>query len=157
MESRTAVETFDRKWKDILKEISKIEARNEDFLLIGDLNKRIDFEDSGKKDSHGGKLVRELLNNGEYILVNKTSKTVGGPYTRYTPEDPNDNNRKSMLDLVIASKNLSKYITKLEIDKDLKWTPFRTVNKNKIRFTDHYALMVIFKTIQVDIDIWSSF
>merc|ERR1711954_157649 len=85
--------------------------------------------------------------NGEYILVNGTSKTVGGPFTRYSPEDPDDDNKKSMLDLVIASKNLFRYIIKLEIDKNLNWTPYRTINRNKIRFTDHYALMVIMKNI----------
>ena len=83
--------------------------------------------------------------NGEYVLVNSSDKTINGPFTRYCPEDPDNDLRKSTLDLVIVSKRLFEYVDKLEIDKNLKWTPFRTTKKGILKFTDHYSLLLVFK------------
>ena len=151
IESRTPVDVIDNKWEEILKEISKIEAREELLILIGDLNKHVPMtnskSDTKKKASHGGKLIEELLENEDYILVNNTDKTKGGPNTRYSPEDPNDESKKSALDLVIVSKSLFQYILKLEVDRELKWTPCRPIGKNHLRYTDHYALLLIFSNL----------
>ena len=99
------------------------------------------------KENHGGKLVKEFLKSGDYVLLNETTKSHGGPYTRYAPEDPDDEERKSMLDPVIMLKDLFKYVVRLEIDKDLHWTPYRSVNKRTLRFTDHYAMLLVIKNI----------
>ena len=115
-DSRTPVETIDRKWEELLKEVTKVEARGEHLIIVGDQNKHLNINDNGKKDSHGGKLIKDLVNSGEYILVNETDKTVGGPNTRYAPEDPDDEERNSMLDLAIMSKDVFKYVVRLEID-----------------------------------------
>ena len=107
VESRTSVDVIDRKWEEIMQEISKIEARDEEVILIGDMNKHLSEEKvGGKRSDHGGKLVEEFLSSGEYILVNRTDKTKGGPYTRFSPENPIDEDKKSELDLVIVSKTL---------------------------------------------------
>ena len=103
--------------------------------------------DDVTEENHGGKLLKEFLRNGEYILVNDTDKSIGGPNTRYSPEDPNNESKKSMLDLVIVSKDLYEYVVKLEIDKDLKWTPCRPVKNSKLCYTDHYALVLVLKNI----------
>ena len=46
------------------------------------------------KVSHGGDLVRELIDSENYVLVNASNKTDGGPFTRYEPNDPTNNERR---------------------------------------------------------------
>ena len=38
------------------------------------------------------------------------------------------------------------------IDKELKWTPYRVINKSSLRFTDHYAMVIIFEGIPLKKD-----
>ena len=78
--------------------------------------------------------------------MNGTDKSVNGPFTRYDPRDPDNTGKKSLLDLVIVSSSLYKYIDRMEIDKDLLWTPSKVV-KGNIKYPDHYALQVIFKNL----------
>ena len=59
----------------------------------------------------------------KYVLVNASDKTVGGPFTRYTPNCFDDVNKRSCLDLCIISKDLEKYLVNMIIDKELKFTP----------------------------------
>ena len=129
--------------------MSKIESRDELSIILGGMDKHIKFNDNGK-ENHGGKLVNELLSTQDYVLLNNTNKTTGGPYTRYSPEDPDDESKKSMLDLVIVSKELYQYVDKMVIDNQLKWTPGRSVSKTKISHTDYYAIVVVFKDIPVN-------
>ena len=89
-------------------------------------------------------MVRELLDTGKYLLVNASSKVVGGPFTRFDPANPD---RKSCLDLVIISKELSKYVFKLTIDKHLSFTPGRPVTKKKTTFSDHRSFILEFRNI----------
>ena len=89
---------------------------------------------------------KEFLSNKEYILVNATDKVVNGPYTRYETNDPENEDKKSVLDLVIVSKSLYEYVEKVEIDKDLKWTPCRP-SKKSVKYSDHYAVLVTFRNI----------
>ena len=136
-----------------MQEVSKIEARGESLVLIGDMNKHIVLHNEGKdenknvKEDHGGKLLREFVEGGDYVILNDTDKSSGGPYTRYSPEDPNNEKKKSTLDLVVVSKNLYEYVEKIVIDKDLKITPYRAISKTRLCYTDHYALIVIFKNL----------
>ena len=76
---------------------------------------------------------------------------MGGPFTRYDPSDENDDNKKSALGLVIVSTELVKYVEKLEIDSKKLFTPFRPLSKNKLRYTDHYSLFLIFRGLPMKI------
>ena len=87
-----------------------------------------------------------MLESEEYVLVNATDKTKGGPFTRFDRTSPNDDSKKSLLDLVIVSSHLARYIEKLEIDKNQEWTPCRS-NGNKVIFPDHYALLLVLNNI----------
>ena len=51
-----------------------------------------------------------------------------------------------MLDYVIVSKKLEEYLTKMEIDSTLKWTPARA-EKGALKFTDHYAIKISFDKV----------
>ena len=68
-----------------MQEVSKIEARGESLVLIGDMNKHIVLHNEGKdknknvKEDHGGKLLREFVEGGDYVILNDTDKSSKGP------------------------------------------------------------------------------
>ena len=59
-----------------------------------------------KHVSYGGQLMRELLENKEYILVNSIQEAEGGPWTWTSRAN---NKVKSCLDLVIVSADILPY------------------------------------------------
>ena len=64
--------------------------RGEEVILLGDFNKQIGSDYLGIEGnkqiiSYGGQLVRDLLASENYVLVNNTKMSSGGPWTR---EDP---------------------------------------------------------------------
>ena len=76
-----------------MEEIHRIESRNEDIILCGDLNKHIGCDDlvvegNHSKISFGGLLLRALLATGDYVCLNNSSKCKGGPFTCYEPSSP---------------------------------------------------------------------
>ena len=54
----------------------------------------------------------------------------GGPFTRKDPSFPNDEKKKSCLDLVLISKDLYRYVEKLFIDKNERLEMGRVAVKN---------------------------
>ena len=128
-ESRTEKGVIEEKWARLTKVLKDIDTRNEEEILIGDLNKLIGNNESGIKENHpkvsfGGKLVLELVADGNYHLVNSSEKCEGGPFTR---EEPNNPDIKSCLDLVLVSRGLVQYIEALKIDKRKQFKPHRAV------------------------------
>ena len=103
-------------------------------------------EGNHEKVSPGGKLIKELIETGKYVLANASDKTVGGPFTRYTPNCIGDPVKSSCLDLCIISRDLEKYLDVMVIDKELKFTPGYS-NGSEIKYTDHYSLFISFKGI----------
>ena len=145
-ECRLSREKVDKHWEEILIEINKIEERNELVVVAGDFNRHLGLHVLGKpsKSSHGGELVNDFLESGNYILLNNTAKTIGGPWTRV---DPSDEDNKSILDFVIISKELEKYVQQMEIDKCRRFTAFRRNKNNSITYPDHYGISVKFRGI----------
>ena len=102
--------------------IYNVLAKGESLVVMGDLNRHIGYDQPGVNGNHdkisfGGSLVRDLIDTGDVILVNNSEKAEGGPFTRKDPSDPNDDKKKSCLDLVLISKDLFRYVNKLFIDK----------------------------------------
>ena len=62
-------------------------------------------------------MIRELLEDKEYSLLNTIQEAEGGPWTLVSRAD---NSIKSCLDLVVMSANLTPYLTKVLVDKDHK-------------------------------------
>ena len=148
-ENRTSAESVVDHWNEILEEVVKIEAKAEHLIVIGDLNRHLPChkEYNNNKVSAGGKLVQEFIDNNNYVLVNETSIMQNGPYTRVDPADPENDSKKSVLDLIIMSKDLFKYVESVIVDKERKFTPSHTQKKNKVTYPDHYALMMTMKNI----------
>ena len=84
MDSRNAEfpkKLWKKHWEEILDVISKVEARNENLVIIGDANRLIGDVIPGNdpKVSYGGKMIRSLLESDNYVLVNAINKVKGGP------------------------------------------------------------------------------
>ena len=149
VESRAKKEDIDRRWNIIKSQITKIEAEGEFLILIGDLNAHVgDFiPGNSSKKSYGGSLLHEFLNNNDnYVLVNSSNKTSGGPYTRIDPADPS---KKSALDLCLVSAELYPYIKSMVVDDARIFTPFRPLSKTQVTYTDHYAIRLTFQNLPV--------
>ena len=139
---------IEERWLKICHQLKMIEDRNEEVILLGDMNKLVgngDYGVSGNnaKVTYGGKLIHKLLSTEKYSLLNNSSKCIGGPFTRV---DPSDSNNKSCLSLVIISTGLQEYVEELIVDKDRNFTPHRAT-RNRLVFTDHYSLIMKFKGI----------
>ena len=147
-ESRLTADQIKENWEAIIKELVDIESRNENCILIGDTNRHVGNKIPGNHDKTtlGGKLLIELLDGGKYALVNALDVCTGGPFTRYDSKDPSNDDKKSAIDLVVISSSLLPYVEKLEVDKQLKWTPYR-VKRNSMKHPDHYALMLTLNNI----------
>ena len=75
------------------------------------------------------------------------AKVKGGPFTRYNPANPSDDEHKSCIDLIIINKELAKYVDEVVIDKELKFTPGRPLPGKRLCHTDHYGMLLILKNI----------
>ena len=133
----------------LVQEIKRIESVGEYIVVCGDLNKHVGNLVPGNhsKISYGGALVRDFISFNPYVLLNSHPKSEGGPFTRYDPSIPNDISAKSCLDMIIVSEELSKYVSKVTVDKEFKMTPFVPLPNNKKRFSDHYALLCVFENL----------
>ena len=83
-ESRVSRGKLIESWEKIKEELVLIKERNEAALIVGDLNRDIGNDEYGVIGNHdnisyGGKLVRELIKTGEYIMVNNMNIAKGGP------------------------------------------------------------------------------
>ena len=149
-EGRVAREKIEESWGNVLKEVGKIESKGELVVIIGDLNRHLgDIIEGNEKDklSYGGSMIKDFIETGKYVLVNASKKVIGGPFTRYEPSDPENDDKKSVLSLCIVSAELFEYVDSLTIDKEKHITPYRTISKSKKTFTDHYTMIVLFKNI----------
>ena len=117
--------------------------------MIGDLNRHVGhlIDGNHEKVSIGGKLIEEFLSNSKYVLVNGTNKVEGGPFTRIEPSDPDSDAKKSCLDLMFVSKSLFKFIDKVKIDTERKFTPCHALKK-KVTYPDHYTMLMVMKESQ---------
>ena len=149
-ESRVKDIEIENRWKRIYDEIVKIESRKEACIILGDLNKHIGNDDLGVRNNHpkitfGGEFVRAMLEDGEYICLNNHPNAIGGPFTRLDPAT----GKLSCLDLVIISKELLPYFKSITIDSRRKYSPVRPINKNEVRHSDHFPVIVQFENIPV--------
>ena len=130
-----------------MEDVKEIEDRNEDVMIIGDLNRAVGsgaWGIKGKKEkiSPGGQLIRNLIKTGRYVLLNNLDIVSGGPWTWI---DWQYDTRKSCLDIGIVSLSLVPFISKVIIDNERKFTPRRVIRKkNNIKtiYTDHFSVMI---------------
>ena len=104
---KTRKEEVEGKWERLRKEMEGIRARQEYCVLLGDLNKLVGIGEWGvpgnkPEISLGGRLLRDLLSMGNWVLVNGLGQEIvqGGPFTRKDPATGNE----SCLDLFVVSR-----------------------------------------------------
>ena len=119
------------KWTRLMNDVKEIKERGEGILIIGDMNRHIGCGNYGVPGnsyevSYGGKLLRELLQTDDFVLLNGLSLAEGGPWTWVKRGDASC---RSCLDLAIASTNLAPYVTKVKIDSQKEFTPRRVMRR----------------------------
>jgi hypothetical protein len=121
-ESRMSKEEILASWAQLRREIKECD---EGLVCIGDYNRAIGNDNLGVAGNHpqvsfGGGLVRELLEDDHYILLNNSTVAEGGPWTW---ESRVDQSIKSCIDLCIMSSNLVSYATKMLVDSQQMYCP----------------------------------
>ena len=109
-ECRTKKEVMMDNWNKVMEVISQIERKHELVIVLGDLNKPYNMNESNTKMTVGGKLIQELIDTDKYVLVKAMDNVINVPYTRYDPAPPDDEKKKSTLDLFIISKQLERHV-----------------------------------------------
>ena len=146
-ESRMSRQEVLESWGRLKVDLNAIKARNENCLILGDLNRAVGagilgVPGNNPRVSFGGTLVRELLEEQEYTLVNGLDLAEGGPWTW---ESAADCRTKSCLDLVLVSAGLLPHVSSLIVDSQRKISPARVSirkGKRKLILTDHFPLKV---------------
>ena len=134
-------------WAQLRREIKEIEDREEGLVCIGDFNRAIGNDDLGVAGNHpqvsfGGGLMRELLEDDRYILLNNSAVVEGGPWTW---ESRADQTIKSCLDLCIMSANLVSYTTRMLVDSQKMYCPKKVMmsrGKTRMIRSDHYPIII---------------
>ena len=80
-EGRTNKEEVRAKWGRLLKELEEVRSRGDHCLSVGDMNKRVGNDHLGIPGnhpdvSHGGQLIRDLVESGNWALVNAMEEKV---------------------------------------------------------------------------------
>ena len=88
-ECRVSKERISIHWEEICSEVTRIEAKGEYLLMIGDINRLVGDAVDGNdpKISFGGNLIRDFIADRRYILVNNCEFVTGGPWTRIDRKD----------------------------------------------------------------------
>ena len=123
-ESRNSNEDILLSWCRLRKDMEAIEDRGEATILIGDMNRAAGDDKwgiTGNKTniSYGGKLIRNLLETEDYILLNNLDIVEGGPWTWVSRAD---SGVRSCLDLAVISRNLLPFVSKVVVDSERRFT-----------------------------------
>ena len=146
-------EDIERSWEIMRTKVEEIRTRGEICCLGGDLNKLIGTGELGVPGNHpevslGGRLLRNLLSTGNWILVNGLGQAIvqGGPFTRKDPATGSE----SCLDLFVVSRELLPYVSNLSIDSKREVAVGRAIkmgNIYKTVFSDHYTSILTLKDL----------
>ena len=111
-------------------------------MVIGDFNVRIGNLINGnhKEVSRGGKILNKMIKIRKLILTNSTEKCQG-LWTRIATLDPENINRKSILDYAVVNQKCYHKIQNIVIDEDRNHVIERITN-NAIKESDHNAIIV---------------
>ena len=88
-----------------------------------------------------------MLEGKEYVLLNASSVSKGGPWTL---SSRSDKSLKNCLDLVILSSNLVPYATKIKVDKEQEFCGIKVgmaTGSQKVTKLDHFQKMVMLENM----------
>ena len=97
--------------------------------------------------SHGGQLIRDLVESGNWVLLNAMEEKVkGGPFTRSDPAT----GRLSCLDFWLCTTGLVPHVKSLEIDSERKMAvarPVRRGGKWQLTHSDHFSMLLTLENL----------
>ena len=98
--------------------------------------------------SHGGQLIRDLVESGNWVLLNAMEEKVkGGPFTRSDPAT----GRLSCLDFWLCTTGLVPHVKSLEIDSERKMAVARPVRRGgrwQLTHSDHFSMLLSLVNLQ---------
>jgi len=113
-----------------------------DVIWIGDLNVKVGNDKDGIQGHvaeilHGGKLLRKMIKKRNLKLINATNKCKG----LWTRVNTKNEDQKSVLDYVIATKAMENSMQNMLIDEDGLYVPTRFTKVEAIE-TDHRSIII---------------
>ena len=134
-ENKCKLQEVEDSFRNIKDEVRKAEINGEKVLIMGDFNCKIGSIVTGNEEkiSKTGKVLMKMCNDMELSILNAHEKCVG-KWTRI------ENDKKSILDYGLIRREDQEAITRVEIDENKIFTPFR-ITKD-ITYTDHCAIIV---------------
>ena len=151
-EGRSSKDEVRAKWGRLLKVLEEARLRGDHCLLVGDMNKQVGNDHLGVPGNHpevtpGGQLIRDLVESGNWVLVNAMEEKVeGGPFTRQDPAS----GRQSCLDLWLCTDGLVPHVKSLVIDSERKMTVARPVWRRgrwQLTHSDHYTMLLTLQNL----------
>ena len=133
-------------FSDLGAEIENCLLHDDNLLVVGDFNAKIDsLNDKMISLSPNGSLMLDLINSYDLDVLN-FHQECSGKWTRVKKKK--DKIEKSVLDYVLCTKQMSNFVSAMEIDENHLFTPFsirKSKNNTSQIFTDHNSILCNFK------------
>ena len=145
-------------YESLMIEIEKGKASDDNVVLLGDMNARIQKSASDVEDieslSTNGKLFKEVVEKYQLEVLNFHQNAVG-KWTRI--QKKKKTSEKSVIDYVAVEDNLKNRVDRVLIDEDKLYTPWRSVfrkKKRQIIFSDHAAIITLIMAFGSSKSLW---
>ena len=135
-----SIDQLDGFYEAISSQITRTCLAGDFVFLVCDFNAKL-----GRQFISGD--IHDISGNGKRLLnivkefnldVSNSSQKCTGIFTRVNNKSPDE---KSVLDYVIVSSQLEKYVNYMRIDQQKLFTPWKTLKQGK-RFSDHSAILL---------------
>ena len=123
-------------YENLSLQIERASVAGDPILMVGDFIAKLGKGDIHDMSSNGQKLHNLII---KYNLnVVNSMEICSGTFTRANKKIVGE---KSVLDYVIVTDDLIRYIKNMQIDTAKQFTPWRTLKSGK-RFSDHNAIIL---------------
>ena len=142
-ESRTKKNELIKIYKNFEQQIHIAAENNQNILLYGDFNAKIDNMINGNKAevSKAGNILKKLIEKNYLAILNR-HKTSKGKWTR------TENRQKSILDFILLNRNDESVVKNVTIDEDRLLSLNRIDSAKTILYTDYNAIITEIKWYQ---------
>lgn len=142
-ESRTKKNELIKIYKNFEQQIHIAAENNQNILLYGDFNAKIDNMINGNKAevSKAGNILKKLIEKNYLAILNR-HKTSKGKWTR------TENPQKSILDFILLNRNDESVVKNVTIDEDRLLSLNRIDSAKTILYTDYNAIITEIKWYQ---------
>ena len=134
------IDKINQFYENLSLQIERASLTGDPILMVGDfsakLGKTIIKGDIHDMSNNGQKLHNMIIKYNLHVI--NSMEICTGIFTRVNNKIIGE---KSVLDYVIASDDLLRYIKNMQIDTNKQFTPWRTIKSGK-RFSDHNAIML---------------